>query len=452
MRCFFILIASVVSASEARRAAQPDIYALAEIARAAPPEFAAWGLLRIVEGNRLRDPAWEAELIEEALQFARNARHPMPKRLAPGIAPQDSRAAYWDAAYRLGLDRLSLEMRAIARLAAKDKRKAAERIAQRQAPQPSSPPCEQPLVDDPSLWYDTARKLSPSQESVLAAIRSVHSHSAIAGAARTILSRRGPPEELPIYIGALAQALTNLEKSDRAFQASLEPATNALNELNASLLLFKEPRAALAGGWRAWLLQAFEQPACAESANFIARREAAEAHERAIGISLPENAWKAALGKPAETHSFPPNGAQAARMRRLMFGETGALSAAAKDTAGWRGEFQSFLSVVATESRTSDESDEDFFVRRATSWTAAILAAPPGSARDRAIEEFIAFALANAASIDPLLWYSQIERMASGVRALHGAGVMDALERTGHPILLLAMRLDRVFPAIEVIR
>ena len=448
MRWFAVLIAVVAEASEARRAAHPEIWALAEAARAAPPEFAAWGLLRIAESKQLRDPVWEAELVEEALQFARNARHPMRKRLAPGIAPSDSRAAYWDAAYKLGLDRLSLEMRAIAQLPAKDK---PQRFARLQPPQPASPPCEEPLVDDPSLWYNMARKLNPSQEAVLAAIRGVRSHAAIAGAANTILSRRGPPEELPVYIGALAQALTNIEKSDRAFQASLESATNALNELNFSLRLLEQPKGALAGGWRAWLLQAFEQPACAESANFIARRAAAEAHERAIGVALPDNAWKSALGRPAEIHSFPAGEAQTARMRKLMFGETGALTAAQKDSAEWRDEFQSFVSAIATESKASEESEEDFFVRRATSWTAAILAAPPGAARDRAIEEFIAFALANAASIDPVLWYSQVERMASGARALKGAGVMDALERTGHPILLLAMRLERAFPSLQAV-
>jgi hypothetical protein len=215
------------------------------------------------------------------------------------------------------------------------------------------------------------------------------------------------------------------------------------------LSVFELPRATLAGGWRAWLLQAFEQPACAESANFIARRQAAEAHEQAIGIALPDSAWKSAIGKSAEIHPFPASDTQAARMRRLMFGGTGALTAAQKDTAEWREEFQSFVSAIATESKSSDESEEDFFVRRATSWTAAILAAPPGAARDQAIEAFIAFALANAAAIDPVLWYSQIERMASGARALQGASVMDALERTGHPILVLATRLERAFPGID---
>jgi len=446
MRWIVLLSAGLLSASEARRAAQPEIYALVETARSAPPEFAAWGLLRIAESKRLRDPAWEAELLEEALQFARNARHPMGKRLAPGIAQSDSRAAYWDAAYKLGLDRLSLETRAIAILPAKDKLR---RFAELEPPQPASPPCEDPLVDDPSLWYATLRKLNPSQAAVLGAIQRVRTHADIAGAALTILSRRGPLEELPVYVGALAQKLNNVEKSDRAFQASLEAATNALNELNFSLRLLEQPKDSLAGGWRAWLLQAFEQPACAESANFIARRQAAEAHERASGIALPENAWKSALGKAAERHPFPAADAQAARMRKLMFGESGALTATQKDTAEWREQFQTFVAAVATESKISDESEEDFFVRRATSWTAAILAAPPGAERDRAIEEFIAFALANAASIDPVLWYSQIERMASGVRALQGAGVMDALERTGHPVLVLAMRLERMFPAIE---
>ncbi len=448
MRWLAVLMAVVAEASEVRRAAHPEIWALAEAARAAPPEFAAWGLLRIVESKQLRDPVWEAELLEEALQFARNARHPMRKRLAPGIASSDSRAAYWDAAFKLGFDRLSLEMRAIDQLPAKDKPR---RFAQLQPPQPASPPCEEPLVDDPSPWYNTARKFNPSQDAVLAAIRSVRSHAAIAGAANTILSRRGPAEELPVYVGALAQALTNIEKSDRAFQASLEAATNALNELNYSLRLLEQPKGALAGGWRSWLLQAFEQPACAESANFIARRQAAEAHERAVGIALPENVWKSTLGKPAEIHSFPAGEAQTTRMRKLMFGSTGALTSAQKDSAEWREEFQSFVSAIATEAKSSDESEEDFFVRRATSWTAAILAAPPGAARDRAIEEFIAFTLANAASIDPVLWYSQIERMASGARALQGAGVMDALERTGHPILVLATRLERAFPSLQAI-
>ena len=53
---------------KARRQKYPELFRITELTQAAPPEFAAWGLLRVAESSQLRDRDWQKELIAQAFE------------------------------------------------------------------------------------------------------------------------------------------------------------------------------------------------------------------------------------------------------------------------------------------------------------------------------------------------------------------------------------------------
>ena len=65
--------------------------------RSAPPEFAADLLLRAAESNKLADPVWKRELIEDAFRLAPTVQQPIKRvKLSPG--PSDTRAGFLSSA------------------------------------------------------------------------------------------------------------------------------------------------------------------------------------------------------------------------------------------------------------------------------------------------------------------------------------------------------------------
>lgn len=77
------------------------------------------------------------------------------------------------------------------------------------------------------------------------------------------------------------------------------------------------------------------------------------------------------------------------------------------------------------------------------------MSSPAGPPRDRALHQFLAFLLANAPHTDPVLWFSQLDQMATVTRSLHGADypkLLHAIHQTGHPALQLFAALEAAFP------
>src|SRR5579872_4379094 len=91
-----------------RQTRYPDLYALTELARTAPPEFASLALLRVSESPRLTDPAWKHELIEGAFQSAAGAQNTR-RRTMPGGRFESSLQMNEAIAGNLELDRISLQ-------------------------------------------------------------------------------------------------------------------------------------------------------------------------------------------------------------------------------------------------------------------------------------------------------------------------------------------------------
>ncbi len=460
VRRFLLLtlaITAFAATNDERRTAHPHIFALTDLARSTPPEFAARGLLQLLDANAIPTPDWQQDIAREVLTLAQSARHPVRKRLAPGLTATDNRAMLWHTAYNQGLDSLSLSLRAIAHLRRLDRAAAKEAFTHLPRPQSTPVTCKDPLIDDLSLWYTTAGKVSADPGTILNAIQTATAPTELAPAIDLIYFRRGPAEELDLYAGAIAARLQSFRPDDRTFNAALFSLPEKIEYLLSTLTLLQRPAGPLPDAWRTWMQTGLAAPACDESRRpgpqGQARQNAFDLFNRAQ-TPLPAELLKpTGESVPTNFEPFADNDAtreQSRQFRQLLFGtQSRGLSNAEKDTPEWREQLQIYIQSIEARTRAAGESDIEYFYRQSQLWAGVLMAAPAGPTRDRALQQFLAFLLANVPHIDPIIWYSQLESMAEITRSLHGAEfarLCKALHQTGHPVLQLYAELESAYP------
>lgn len=155
-----LLAAPCLPQADTRPPRPAEIEALIEMARALPADYAADALLRLAGSNRVSDPAWKRELLEEAFRLAPGAQHPYKRRFVAPLGAGSSREWILGQAYELELDTLSLECRAVRGMLAIDRGRARELFARIPPLNLPPPSCEDALVADVRLFYDTLETLA----------------------------------------------------------------------------------------------------------------------------------------------------------------------------------------------------------------------------------------------------------------------------------------------------
>src|SRR5580692_11093315 len=111
MRLAALLLIPALFGAEPAKLPEP-LRSISELAAAAPPEFTADALLRIVESGQLADPNARHELIEHAFQLAGSAKFSVRMVGVTGTTT-DTASGSLNQAYGLKLDVLSLQSRAV---------------------------------------------------------------------------------------------------------------------------------------------------------------------------------------------------------------------------------------------------------------------------------------------------------------------------------------------------
>jgi hypothetical protein len=91
-------------------------------AQSVPAEFSADLLIQLAESGQIKDRKKRQDLLVEAFHTAAKAKQPLKLAALPGSAV-DSRLGFRASAFRLGLDSLSLQTRAIKALLPLDKKR-----------------------------------------------------------------------------------------------------------------------------------------------------------------------------------------------------------------------------------------------------------------------------------------------------------------------------------------
>lgn len=214
-------------------AAAPPPDPLIGQAHAATPEFAADALLRIAEKAKLT-PDGKIELLEEAFRLAQSAHFSIPYRSFR--AESDSLAATRNQAYRLHLDTLSLQTRAVRALLPIAPAKARQYFELIRLPQLPALTCADALIPDVASFYDLLGQVASATFSakerakeedvnfVLNYISRIASPVQLAPAARLVKTQK---EVVLVQFNGI---LGSMEAPGRAFEATLPDLQAALTD------------------------------------------------------------------------------------------------------------------------------------------------------------------------------------------------------------------------------
>ncbi|GEM_PF-6809480 len=219
---FVLALACVVHAQKAPR--PREILDLVALANAAPPEFAADALIRIADSDKVADPAWKRELLEQALSLAPSAQYKVKR---PNVSGRSNGAeGFLSYAFEMEMDTLSLQWRAIKAIYKIDPARGRKLL--RELPPLRLDPlgCGESMIYDVSPFYEAVTEISRDQplEFVEPFVTQINSHVQVEPVTHLIVSRKSNPRELERLTGEFTAALGQIDHDPRAFQFNLRSA------------------------------------------------------------------------------------------------------------------------------------------------------------------------------------------------------------------------------------
>jgi hypothetical protein len=435
-----------------RPALPPAIRPVVELARAAPAEFFADTITRLVEGGKIAPKELEIELLQDAFTAAANAQEPI-RLIAMPATPPDTRALYRGKAGELRLDALSLETGVVRAMLGVDRAKARELFERVPRPVLEPRPCEDPLVADTSAYYGIVGVMAQSaftaaeQEKeehvrfLLTVLAGIRSPNELAAFIRAIGSIRWTAAEWELLLGALTAKLETTAPDYRPFAISIEGLRADLERISQIAQSQGLGTDVLARGFRKYLVTQLTAPRCDE--DFGGALQAITWFNQSFRGALPAiteeegRPLKRTGGFKAELYFQSEDSKRigdALTRLRYVPGE-GPRSEAERSTGEWRNMFADFLRDL--DAWRPSGSEIDFFHQKATVLQSLFQLAPPGEDRDRLIEVCVAFLQSSGAERqNPAEWLMQLKGIVEQAGS-DAPKLMEAFRASSNPAVAL---------------
>jgi len=456
----------------------PELQAMVEGVAVAPPEIGADVLIRLAESKKVTTRATKVEFLSKAFDLAATAELPV-KRAA--LSGGDTPSALLSRAYRLNMDKLSLQSRAVNDLLPLDSTKARDLLEEIQFPALPPVGCEERLTYDLELFYETLAKvarhgftakdkLKGRQIALLTPfVGTLQSHAQAKPAAELLVSARLSASDLGQLTNLFAGALAQLHGDERSFAATaIGPGGDGVSGSVGNLVTTLEAKeissVALLRALRQYLVSNFGEVRCAtwradndpvpEAVKYFNqqfRRELQLAQiapitgdelkkARIIPRVPPAVYWQSPESKRLVTEMRTLTG-----MRRLRFGDgESELTDAEKTTSNWSAQLTDF--VTALEAWQPDnEPAANVFHQKSILYEGLIDVMPAGPERSKVIESFVRFLEQNSGQTPSRIeWLVHADDLLSGKRAADDRQeVIQAFVNSGDPTLSLYGRLER---------
>ena len=424
------MLAAALASAEAPKLPE-SLQSLVDLSHAAPPEFGADALLRLVESGKIADRDARRDIVEQSFSLAVSAKLPIRKRHLPGTT-LDSRAGSLSQAYGMKLDALSLKSRAVSDMAAIDPAEARKLI------QEIPPPVFEQLSCDDALFYD----VSDFYQALTAVVNSAFS-----------APERAKEEHVNFLLGYVGQLTSPAQLVPLAQSIQSASVSNAQREVlwarfNASLAniqsddrsfsaLLAEPQSGMD-----FIVAAIRQrnTGCKTDSSAAQNGPASQA-KKADSTPKVEAYWQS-----AEAQRMMDDG------KKLRYGDAGrVLTEAERATPEWQQKLTDYLSALGAWGPDNEKSEADYYNEKCTVYIALVELIPRGPQRDKMLEAFIEFIgnspLQQENSVE---WYNQASFMLERVRGSRdgeSAKVLEAFERSGNPVLTLEAALDKTLGA-----
>jgi len=462
-----------------------EIEALINSARAAPAEFAADTIIRVVQSNRIRDREWRLQLLEDAFRLASSAQQVIARDLLPGSLV-DTRPGYLANAYRLKLDRVSLQCRVVQAMVSLEKQRARELFAQ--IPKPPLEPltCDDQLVYDVSAFYGALKEViqrtfdhkereeGEPERFLEQYIAGMKSPVEVAAMAHVIDSLETSPFQLEMLVGAFGNALKKIPADDRSFSASdvLGHSTvQVVGELAQKCKDRGVSNEGLLEALRTYLVNQIGGARCADNVTREKKNDVGlplyvgvfnrtilpKAFPGTKGISpISENESKPSKTvkgeKPTPYWLSSKAKRLASLMKTLSVGPDGQkMSETDKDGAQWQMHVSEILKEMETWKSSQEKSEADYFHQKCILYYALLRRIPPTNPTyDDVLSRYVTFIrespIAKESRIEWFLHVSNLLQVARSADDEQRQKIWEALRNSGNPILYLYAELERLVP------
>ena len=452
-----------------------ELESILDLTAGVPPEFGAGALLRLAESTKITDPTMKANLLEKAFYLAESAQHPVKLVAMPGSLV-DTRAGYLAEAFRLNLDRLSLQSRAVADLLQVDRKKGEKLFDQIRFPRLKPLGCEESLIYDPSAYYamlasvakDTPAATGDSEKRVTAylrpAVSEISSHTQIPPVARTLMSLNLPSAQLSNMTSFFAGSLERLQGDERSFGV-VATKYNALGEL-ARLISKLDgaglPSAGLLEASRDYVVRNLRDTRCVDSnhGQKLSLPIAAADFNELFGTALvsaklnpigSDELQDYKSGPAAPFHPYwqsSPAKELLVGIKKLRFGvgET-PISLADRSTSGWSTQLNDFLADLESWKPTNSEELEDFFHEKCVLYVGLVDLIPPGSEQSKVIQSYVTFLELNSLEgTNRIEWFLHVDdllaRLSEKEKKQGETKVLESFRDSRDPTLNLYARVE----------
>jgi hypothetical protein len=443
-----------------RRARDPQIDALIADARAIPAEFSADVLIRIA-GLPQVDNATKVELLDEAFQRAHSARDDYRLSARPEL-PDDSRQGAQRQASATGLNRVSLQARAVQQLAFIDPPRGRELFEWIDL-NVSAGSCEGPLVPAVEEYYTA---LSYVARTTFGSDRAAglwflefylwraHLPSEVPAVARAVQRFRPTPIEAT-YLESVVRMILQGGRSDaRGFS------TTSLDIVQRMADLQKAHRELGVGGWdlmlslRDYLSAQLRGPRCADSITEPLTAPAFNAALTLLDPDAPVRPIDGAALKPSRVLGparidYYWQSPDARRLReewiQLRGRDRMPVRLSLRVTPEWRNQAERLLTDIDQWTGLREPAPRDYLYQKSVLLMGLLELMPQSPVRAKALRTLVEFLRHEDADRNlRSLWLAMLKRLLEMARGASRNEILMVLEESHHPVLSLYARLQRL--------
>jgi hypothetical protein len=458
------------------------LQSLISYAQSTPPEFAADSILRLVESGKIKDEKWKRQLLNEVFRTASDAQYPFRKTYLPGDSV-DTRSGYLANALALNFDRLSLQCRTVKTMLGVDKARARELFNEISQLKLLPLSCEDSLIYDVSIYYQTATLIAQSafnqkemrrEEHILFAqscLENINSPAQLTPAIHLITSLKTSASQLERLIYTFSIPLGKISGDDRSFSVPhLSTALiGAMDQLKQVCIQQKISMDDLLASYRKYLVNHFSATRCADRARSNAQRTVGNALISDFNINqrtptamsqkeilpITEDEIKPAKmeGNIKQYHYWtsPKSKDLLVRVKKLNFKDKETkFTEEEKQGAEWQWRLSQFLTDLNAWNADDEASEEDYFHQKSIQFYAVINMTPSSRLRDNLVQDLIIFlSTSKLQKSNPIEWFmhaNDLIRIARSSSDDDRGKIIEALKQSGSPPLYLYAEMERLFP------
>jgi len=382
----------------------------------------------------------------------------------------DTRPGYRRNSLALGLDQLSIRLRAVRLMLNIDKLKARQMFADIPPVKLPSQSCDEVLSYDLSEYYlvlkeivdqtfqDEERRRAQHVYFASAYLDLMHSPAEVGPAALLVSNIKSTGNEFSILRDSFLAGLRRIETSPRGFALSMRDglSRSIVNLIDAEARITRSDTSQIPRAFRQYVVRQLIAGQCSDSQMTGPPQKQhlfIEAVNKILDVPLTEDEIK-----PEKIHPATPvfrywekkkSSRLLANFRALRFGEAEtALEQDQRNTQEWRQQLMKFLAEMDDWKPEDEETEADYLHQRCVLYSGLVEITPPGAIRADILRSYAQYLRDSKMQKEsPAQWLYYVRSVLQMSEKLTGNDRRDfnnTIDNSGHPVFSLYLELDRL--------